>query len=283
MDTLETMKFEYDPQSDAEYQRDAAGLENQVAQMMVGRGGLYSSVASSALQSGLINLQLNKTAQKYEEFKAERDFTFQMAQAERQANTDNFNKIMAIKGSQLDEYKFKAQQKQQELENQYKALEFKMRQEEIAYNKMVTERNYRAQQAQNATENNAKKAVIELTQRYQVWDNNYKKFDKLSKQWATTNEATKEISDYFSSLLGEYIPIGSSMGRWGSKITNKSAEFGNMQKEIEQDAFALGQYSDFTKMFDRTYGATATGGDTKVTKQYDANGNLLSSSESYTK
>jgi hypothetical protein len=283
MDELKNSKFEYKPMEDSEYIKESEDLATQISNMMVGRGGLYSSVASSALQSGLINLQLNKTKQKYEEYRADRDFKFQMAQAERQANTDAFNKIMAIKGSQADEYKFNAQMKQQELENQYKALEFKMQQEQIAYNKMVTERNYRAQQAQNATENNAKKAVIELTQRYQVWDNNYKKFDKLSKQWATTNEATKEISDYFSSLLGEYIPIGSSMGRWGSKITNKSAEFGNMQKEIEQDAFALGQYSDFTKMFDRTYGATATGGDTKVTKQYDANGNLLSSSESYTK
>lgn len=275
MDTLETMKFEYDPQSDAEYQRDAAGLENQVAQMMVGRGGLYSSVASSALQSGLINLQLNKTAQKYEEFKAERDFTFQMAQAERQANTDNFNKIMAIKGSQLDEYKFKAQQKQQELENQYKALEFKMRQEEIAYNRKIQEQNLQIQREKARVENETQKAVINLTKDYQVWNKQKTDYDKYITQWTTSGTASKDVANFFTSV-GITVPQGAPIAYYGKNLASYVANLGAYQNDLTERAFALNRFDEFNKMIDSTN--AKTGVNMTRTEGVNAEGQPYSSS-----
>jgi hypothetical protein len=275
MDALETMKFEYDPQSDAEYQRDAAGLENQVAQMMVGRGGLYSSVASSALQSGLINLQLNKTAQKYEEFKAERDFTFQMAQAERQANTDNFNKIMAIKGSQLDEYKFKAQQKQQELENQYKALEFKMRQEEIAYNRKIQEQNLQIQREQARVENETQKAVINLTKDYQLWNKQKTDYDKYITQWTTSGTASKDVANFFTSV-GITVPQGAPIAYYGKNLASYVANLGAYQNDLTERAFALNRFDEFNKMIDSTN--TKTGVNMTRTEGVNAEGQPYSSS-----
>ena len=274
MDTLETMKFEYDPQSDAEYQRDAAGLENQVAQMMVGRGGLYSSVASSALQSGLINLQLNKTAQKYEEFKAERDFTFQMAQAERQANTDNFNKIMAIKGSQLDEYKFKAQQKQQELENQYKALEFKMRQEEIAYNRKIQEQNLQIQREKARVENETQKAVINLTKDYQLWNKQKTDYDKYITQWTTSGTASKDVANFFTSV-GITVPQGAPIAYYGKNLASYVANLGAYQNDLTERAFALNRFDEFNKMIDSTN--TKTGVNMTRTEGVNAEGEPYSS------
>ena len=43
--------FNYDSSQDPEYKRQAANLENQIVQSMVGRGGLYSSVTQQEVQT----------------------------------------------------------------------------------------------------------------------------------------------------------------------------------------------------------------------------------------
>ena len=92
IEELLSMKFEYDPFSDPEYLQRAAGYENQIAQMMVGRGGLWSSVKDSAVQSSLLTLQMDMTEQKYEQFLQDRNFKFQIAQFASDEENKNFNR-----------------------------------------------------------------------------------------------------------------------------------------------------------------------------------------------
>ncbi len=77
---LENMEFNYHALMDPDYIEAASGLENTVAQALVGRGGLYSSVVNSALQSNLASLQNQMRERKYQEFMQERSFTLSMAQ-----------------------------------------------------------------------------------------------------------------------------------------------------------------------------------------------------------
>lgn len=92
IEELLNTKFEYDPFSDPEYLQRAAGYENQIAQMMVGRGGLWSSVKDSAVQSSLLTLQMDMTEQKYSQFLEDRNFKFQIAQFASDEENKNFNR-----------------------------------------------------------------------------------------------------------------------------------------------------------------------------------------------
>lgn len=100
-DQLNTMTPEWNPDADPDYQRDAAKLENKVTQMMVARGGLYSSVARAALQSGLTDLELGYRKQAYERFTSERTFVFQQLQFVAQRIDAEFEKAMAVKNYEL--------------------------------------------------------------------------------------------------------------------------------------------------------------------------------------
>jgi len=72
-------QFQYNPAEDQEYLRAASVLEQQVTDMMVGRGGLYSSVAHAALQSRLMSLQVDYQKMAYEKFTEERDYNMKIA------------------------------------------------------------------------------------------------------------------------------------------------------------------------------------------------------------
>ena len=100
-DKLNIMNPDWNPEEDEGYQRDAAILENKVAQMMVARGGLYSSVARAALQSSLIDLQSNYREQAYDRFLEERAFVFQQLQFVSNRLDAEFEKSMAIKNYNL--------------------------------------------------------------------------------------------------------------------------------------------------------------------------------------
>lgn len=149
IEELNGMTFDYNPQQDPEYLRNAAGLENQIAQTMVGRGGLYSSVASSALNASLINLQMNMTSQKRQEFIENRNFTLQLAQNEQNIKMDSFNQMMAIREAEakdrtaaLDEYlalaKYEADIEQRKFENAMKQEQWNAEQEQIRFENSIT-------------------------------------------------------------------------------------------------------------------------------------------------
>lgn len=100
-DKLNTMSPEWNADADPEYQRDAVQLENKVAQMMVSRGGLYSSVARAALSSSMIDLELGYRKQAYERFITERDFVFRQLAFVSERIDAEFQKSMTLKNYEL--------------------------------------------------------------------------------------------------------------------------------------------------------------------------------------
>ncbi len=118
------MEFNYDPFQDPEYLRRAAGYENQVAQMMIGRGGLWSSVKDSAVQSSLLNLQMDMTEQKYGQYLEDRNFKMQIAKFASDEEQKNFNRYI-----QEQELAFNKNKEEWDRYIQESEMEFKRDQE----------------------------------------------------------------------------------------------------------------------------------------------------------
>lgn len=138
---LETMEFDYNPFEDEDYLRQAAEYEQQVVDMMVGRGGLWSSVTTNALQASLLYLQQNMTKQKFEEFKAERDFVFQLAQFTADENQRDFQNYMT-------QQEFRFAQYQDEWKRYTWQVEFAFEQEKEAWKRYAWEEEFAFQKDQ---------------------------------------------------------------------------------------------------------------------------------------
>lgn len=143
LEALTQMQFAYDPFQDAEYLRRAKDFELQVTDMMVGRGGLYSSVGAEALKASLIQLQADMTEQKYQQFLQDRNFTFQMASFVADENQRAFSNYM-----QQQEFAF-AQDKEA-WDRQTWSAEFEFAKEKEAFDRYTwqEEMNYKQAQAQ---------------------------------------------------------------------------------------------------------------------------------------
>ena len=143
LEALTQMRFEYDPFQDEEYLRRAKDFELQVTDMMVGRGGLYSSVGAEALKSSLIQLQADMTEQKYQQFLQDRNFTLQMASFVADENQRAFSNYM-----QQQEFAF-AQDKEA-WDRQTWSAEFDFAKEKEAFDRYTwqEEMNFKQAQAQ---------------------------------------------------------------------------------------------------------------------------------------
>ena len=143
LEALTQMQFAYDPFQDEEYLRRAKDFELQVTDMMVGRGGLYSSVGAEALKASLIQLQADMTEQKYQQFLQDRNFTFQMASFVADENQRAFSNYM-----QQQEFAF-AQDKEA-WNRQTWSAEFEFAKEKEAFDRYTwqEEMNYKQAQAQ---------------------------------------------------------------------------------------------------------------------------------------
>jgi len=135
-------EFSYNPAEDNEYRLAASQLEQQVTDMMVGRGGLYSSVAQSALQSRLMSLQVEYQKIAYDKFKEERDFNMQLASfvADREDKEWDKNFKMA---------QFKAELEQQKFDNNIKSAQLRMQQASANASRQLAQA--RAKQAEQQT------------------------------------------------------------------------------------------------------------------------------------
>ena len=141
-DQLMSMKFDYDPAKDPEYINGSKVLENQVAQMMVGRGGLYSSVNQAALSSKLIEFQIALRKQKYEQYIQDRSFMLQMANTVWDRQDAAFNQYMTVAKYNADRedamFSRQMQQEQLNLQRASAALAQARYQAEIRCRKFVS-------------------------------------------------------------------------------------------------------------------------------------------------
>jgi hypothetical protein len=114
-------QFQYNPAEDQEYLRAASVIEQQVTDMMVGRGGLYSSVAHAALQSRLMSLQVDYQKMAYEKFTEERDYNMKIASFLADREDTEWEKSFKMA-------QFQADLEQQKFDNSIKTAQLRIQQ-----------------------------------------------------------------------------------------------------------------------------------------------------------
>lgn len=239
---LETMKFEYNPQTDTQYLQDAAGLENQVSQMMVGRGGLYSSVAQSALQSRLVALQNDFRTQKYAQFVQDRNFLFDQSKQWFSEQATKWNQKQTEKEFAFAQAKeaFDQQMAIAQYNMQVQAQQFAQAQARAA----ASQRRADAIASQKAKE--AEQELMYKTLNVQgnatIAKAEREKYNRMLTQLKTKGIADSETAPYFN------IPYGGNISKYGSRIANKNAYISAIESTIISDAYTLGLDKEYLDM-----------------------------------
>jgi hypothetical protein len=209
------MTFEYNPATDPEYKLAASQLENDVAQMMVGRGGLYSSVTASALQSRLTELQVAMQKQAYEKFVTERDFTMKMASfaADREDAAWDKNFKMA---------QFNAELEQQKFDNAIKSAQLRIQQANASY----------ARQAATAAKKQAE-AKNNLLYGWDEYNSEVAEFTAMRDKWERLRNADAEVAAYFGVTSGKdvFSYIG-ELQRMQDSFTSQKAALESAAKQV---------------------------------------------------
>jgi len=245
---LNTMQSEWGPETDPDYQRDAVSLENQVAQMMVARGGLYSSVARAALQASLVSLQSNYRKQAYDRFIQERNFVFQQLQFVSQRIDAEFEKAMSQKNYEL------AVQKEQ-FNQQMAIAQFNAdqayRQQQLSISRANAEN---ARRQANYQQQLAEAAMNQQNQ-YNYYENmrsnatgQTAQYEKYMKEWQNTGTLSTEAATFLGISSAD-------LGSWSSAVqgfANKRREIDNMNttaldglRSLGDAEVTLGTYNDF--------------------------------------
>ena len=145
--------FEYNPAQDQEYLRAASVLEQQVTDMMVGRGGLYSSVAHAALQSRLMSLQVDYQKMAYDKYLEERNFNMQIAGFLADREDAEWDKSFKMA-------QFKADLEQQKFDNSIKSAQLRLQQASAYASRVAAQA--RAKQAEAQTKLAFQEADVRL-------------------------------------------------------------------------------------------------------------------------
>ena len=253
MDNLKNMKFEYNTATDPDYQREAANLENQVAQMMVGRGGLYSSVTNSALQSGLMQLQGTFRQQKYDEFLADRDYNMKLAQMTYEKQNNDFTKAMQLISYQTDREdtawnqtqqlaEFELTKQKEMFDQQMSIAAYKADRDDAAFSKSMQQQQlsiskanaaYNKQVAQAKTEQASAQTALNMqTAEYMAAS---QEFEYMQNKWREDGAADYEIASYFN------VPIGADVSsQFGNRITQALYNLDSKASALAQQAKSIG-------------------------------------------
>lgn len=217
------MRFEWNPEEDPGYNVAVKQAERQVADMMVGRGGLWSSVTQNAFSSKVFELQAYFYKEAYAMFKDDRNFTVDMARIaygredeawsrnmqmlQYQANRDDemFSRSMQQRNAALNEAKFAYQKQQDEAQLQYQ---------------------------QNASN---------LSFRAKSYDDVNKQYESMMNKWRSNGYATAEIAEFFGVAVGT--PITSRTG--SEAATTVATALAQEYNSIQQTAISLGKDAKF--------------------------------------
>jgi len=282
---LSAMKFDYNPVDDPDYVETAGALENQVAQMMVGRGGLWSSVAQSATQARLITLQNDMRAQKYTEFQGERNFVMTMAKYISDLQAQAFSQDMQTKSYNLSvqQAQFNQQMATAEYNLKVQAQQFSQSMQMANYRLSAANAAYNKQIASAAQKQSAQQAAIRTqATRYQL---EIGKYDELKAQWAKTGKANAQVAAFFR--VEEGLSYSKSSPYLVAKNTAYQVTKDNITSQMlnyNMDEEALtAMYEFYTPTeYEKLYGTTApvepqkTGTTSTTTYQKDASGQVIS-------
>ena len=277
LEQLTQMQFQYSPFQDPEYLRRASDYEAQVAGMMVGRGGLWSSVSSAALRNGLLVMQQDMTKQKYEEFLQNRNFMFQMAQFQADENQRSFSNYMDVQQFQFakDKEAFSQYAWQEEMNFSRSKEAFDQKMAIASYNLQAASLRFNQEMARQelaAAQEAAKyDALIKLAETdlagaqkvvltsQVAYEKDEKAYYSMLTKWRTSGTADKYVGNYFGVSPGSNISTPISMQKIldkASYLDQYKAELGIVADSLAMDANTLFQIQDFNK--------TTTGGSVRM-------------------
>jgi len=221
-DKANGMEFVYDPATDNAYKLAASQIEQQVTDMMVGRGGLYSSVTQSALTSRLMELQVSYQQQAYEKYVADRAYYMDVAAFVADREDTEFDQAL-----ELD--KFKADLEQQKFENSITSAELAIQSANAAYSRQVST----AESEQQYTEGQL--GIMQVD-----YDQNVSKYNELIARWKKNNVADYEIASYFGVGLGaDYSSSLSKVNAVQSAISAQGTQLVSYAREVQNAAAYL--------------------------------------------
>ncbi len=240
IEEVQNMKFEYDPSQDQDYQMTAASYENQIAQMMVGRGGLYSSVARSALQNSLINLQMEFRKQKYSEFLADRNFKLQMAQFVSAENARAFSQAMQMKEFDLSERQFAFAREKEAFDQKMAIANYNMQKQAQAFSQKMRMMEYEQslldaeyKKALQMSQEDLSKAQNIITSNAMQYEREVRTFENYYKRWKNAGTADTFVAKYFGVTQGTTINYGSNI----DKIVAKEQSLRLYENDIRNAAY----------------------------------------------
>ena len=297
LEQVRTMEFSYDPMADPEYVQSAAQLENQVTQMMVGRGGMYSSVGQSALQSSLVNMQIAFRGQRHNEFIDNRNFTLQMAQFEEQRRESQFNQSLQAASFELETMRDdfnritkladrEADQLRVQWDQQMQVAEFDFRKQVTEFNQQFDKVKFQAQQIQQQFENELATAEFEARRQQEQFENSYRmmvfRADQEQRAWQNSVQKQQlEMQQYEQSLRNAQIEAAQiqesrakDLAREESLIASAVRDFDTYREEWKNSRNGKAS-NDIARYFGVAPGSSFT--DSSSIRAVQRTGNLLES------
>lgn len=228
---LNALTFEYDPSTDKDLAMQMANVENAIIQSMIGRGGLYSSVAQSAVSAKMMDLSIEYEKIAYDKYVSNRNWLMSMAQFEQDrlntAWTQNFQ--TAQFNAQLEQNRFENEMAAAQFQFQIEKEEFDRKMRIAAANRAAASLALQKQQAAlHAQQQQQQAAIVNALYTNKIEQN---KFNEYAAQWQKEGKASKEVAAYFSAY-GIY--AGASYNdAISQKILTKK------EKLIKQDAYKI--------------------------------------------
>ena len=226
LQNLQDMKFEYDPYADEEFKRQSEMYESQIAQMMTGRGGLYSSVMQQALQASIMSLQIDFRKQKYEEFLQERNFMFQMAQFIADENARAWTQGMQEKQFQLDLDQFAFAKDKEAFDQKMALANYQLNAQAQAFSQKMRQLEYEQALANQQYANLIQQANVDLTSAQNTVVKNAEQYQKDLKlynyyldKWKSSGTADTSVAKYFGVTTGTSISASYGMNQIVSKAS----------------------------------------------------------------
>jgi len=250
-DQAATMKFDWNSANDPAYLQEASNVEQQVTDMMVGRGGLYSSVYQSALQSRLMSLQIDMRQQRYSEFLEERNWVMNQAEFVADRSDTAYAQQMQMLNYQL------------ELENQKFNQSMQRAELALAQSKFAYSKQQAALAEEAVTSNNTGTELMAQYTEYQSM------LDEYTKRWQKTRYPDAEVQAFFG-ITDPSMSYYSSTAQ--STISNKANQVSAYEEAAVSWITKAGDIEDaITLSQGVTYGTVAD--TTKMT--WDTNYNQM--------
>jgi hypothetical protein len=218
-------KFEYNPATDQGYMQAAAQAENAIIQSIIGRGGLYSSVAQSAVATKLADLSITYQEAAYKKYTDERSFKMQIAQFEQDRINTAWEQDYKLDQRQID-------LEQKKFENQMNLAQFQFTQEKEAFDRSMTiAAAQRAAQSSytSGASSSAKAATAAQSASLQTKllanQTARTQLANITKDWSDNGgAATKAVANYFSAYG---VQVGSQMSDFQDVISGMRSNLDN--------------------------------------------------------